>query len=68
MLPNVDWEKQVLAGVDEHGSAPYYFKLLMKRTKKDIKNMKGTPTSNNTTQRPRLESYESANSMNIPAN
>jgi SHAQKYF class myb-like DNA-binding protein len=34
LLEGVDWEKQVLAGVDEHGSAPYYFKMLMKRTKK----------------------------------
>ena len=50
LLEGVDWDKQVLAGVDKHGSAPYYFNLLMKRTKKDAMknalNNKNTPTNN----------------------
>jgi hypothetical protein len=49
--------------VDEHGSAPFYFKLLMKRTKKDaLRNQQNKMTPTNTSSnRPRLESYESMN-------
>tara|TARA_B100000780_G_C21088931_1_gene438807 strand:- start:1231 stop:1431 length:201 start_codon:yes stop_codon:yes gene_type:complete len=49
-----------LAGVDEHGSAPFYFKLLMKRTKKDaLKAMQNLGTPTNEYKRPRIESQES---------
>ena len=61
MLPDVDWEKQVAAGVDEHADASYYFKKLMKKTKKDMqKNAQNKTTPTNKSQRPRLGSYESA--------
>ena len=36
LLEGVDRQMEIAAGVDETGTAPYYFKLLMKRPKKEV--------------------------------
>ena len=38
MLPNVDWNQQVKAGVDEHANALFYYNLLKDRAKYKIAN------------------------------